>query len=504
MKNLIKQLERSHEFWTIVSLSFLFFVLRLPSLFEPYWYGDEGIYETIGLALRKGRILYTQIWDNKPPLLYYTYALVHSNQFLVRSLSLFVGVATLITFFILAKKIFTNKITAGIATGVLVILFGLPSYEGNIANAENFMMLPIIIAGLFIYSLVDKSRPASGGYLNTKSLAIAGLLLGVAFLYKIVAIFDFSAFFIFLIITTFGNKFSIKIVIKYISENWQRFLIFALCFLIPFLLSAFYFLIVGGLGEYIHAVFQSTVGYVGYKNTFIIPQGLLITKILLLSFVIVFLFIKRQKFAKSTLFVLLWIGFSLFNSFFSQRPYTHYLIVLIPSFALLIGKIHASREKMPTTIIFAILAVILSFTAIHYFNHWDSKGTINYYVNFAEFVTGKKSISNYNSFFDRKTTRDTEIVNYINTHSKSTPSLFVWGNSAQLYPQTNSLPPGRFTVAYHISGIKAYEKETREALAKNYPQFIVIMDDASSYPFPMYNYNQVLRIQNASIYERIY
>ena len=28
--------------------------LRVPSLFEPYWYGDEGIYLTIGRAMRSG------------------------------------------------------------------------------------------------------------------------------------------------------------------------------------------------------------------------------------------------------------------------------------------------------------------------------------------------------------------------------------------------------------------------------------------------------------------
>ena len=52
-------------FWILNFLTFL--ILRLPSLFEPYWYADEGIYLTIGNALRRGEILYSQIHDNKPP-----------------------------------------------------------------------------------------------------------------------------------------------------------------------------------------------------------------------------------------------------------------------------------------------------------------------------------------------------------------------------------------------------------------------------------------------------
>src|SRR5258708_1708183 len=95
----ITRLEKNKQFWFLLIISVIFFFLRLPSLLEPYWYGDEGIYETIGLALSKGRFLYTQIWDNKPPLLYLTYGMFHGDQFSVRLLSLLVGIASTIMFF---------------------------------------------------------------------------------------------------------------------------------------------------------------------------------------------------------------------------------------------------------------------------------------------------------------------------------------------------------------------------------------------------------------------
>lgn len=499
MRNVIRQLERSHDFWMVIGLLFTFFLLRLPSLFEPYWYGDEGIYETLGLAITKGRVLYTQIWDNKPPLLYFTYALVQSNQFLVRSFSFIVGLLTIVIFYLLAKKLFRERKAVGIATGVFGLLFGIPAFEGNIANAENFMLLPIILAGLFIYTVANKS-PNTKRF-STRSLAIAGILLGIAFLYKIVAVFDFAAFFIFLTITTYEGSISPRPIVKYIKNYWRNLSLFIICFFLPFLISTLYFLLAGGLGEYIHAVFQSTVGYVGYKNTFIIPQGLLISKLILLSVFILALIYKRHKVSSTTLFIFLWTGFSLFNCFFSQRPYTHYLLVLLPSLSLLVGQLVHKRKT--ALIPYLLLVLLISFTTVKYFDHWSVKGTINYYKNFISFVTGGKSIDAYNSFFDKKTVRDSEIVNYINSHKSSNTSLFVWGNTAQLYPQTGTLPPGRFTVAYHISGIPTYEEETREALLKNPPHYIVVMDDVSNYPYSMYNYSQVMRIQNATIYERI-
>ncbi|PIV07387.1 hypothetical protein COS53_02565, partial [Candidatus Shapirobacteria bacterium CG03_land_8_20_14_0_80_35_14] len=56
----------------------LFFLLRLPSLFEPYWYGDEGVYLALGQGIRHGLTLYSQIYDNKPPAIYYLAALTQT------------------------------------------------------------------------------------------------------------------------------------------------------------------------------------------------------------------------------------------------------------------------------------------------------------------------------------------------------------------------------------------------------------------------------------------
>lgn len=449
MKEHIKRLERSHEFWTVIGLGVVFFLLRLPSLFEPYWYGDEGIYQTLGLAITKGRILYTGIWDNKPPLLYYTYALVHSSQFAIRSLSLLVGLGAIALLFLLAKKLFNDRKSALIATGVFVLSFGLPTFEGNIANAENFMLLPIIAAGYVIYSLVTKNRDFTSTT-SLKLVSVAGLLLGFAFLYKIVAIFDFAAFFVFLIISTYRERFTREQIFSYLNNVWKLFGVFIVGFIFPFFLTILYFALNHALGEYIRATFLSTVGYVGYKNAFIIPQGLLISKVIILAIFCLILFIKRQKTSSTTLFISLWVAFSLFNSFFSQRPYTHYVLVLVPAFSLLVGKTFLERKSQ--LVKYAVITLIVGYLGIHYFDHWNISKTIHYYTNFTSFTSGNKSVNAYDTFFDRRTIRDYEIISYLNQHKQKDSTLYVWGNDAQIYPLTGTIPPGRFTVAYHVAG----------------------------------------------------
>ena len=117
-------------------------VLHLPSLFEPYWYGDEGIYLTLGMAVRKGLVLYRDIHDNKPPLLYWTAALAGS-QFWLKFILMVWHLATIAVFYRLAKT-WSGKDNwvPVIAAGLLAVLTMLP--EGNIANGEIFMILPVI------------------------------------------------------------------------------------------------------------------------------------------------------------------------------------------------------------------------------------------------------------------------------------------------------------------------------------------------------------------------
>src|SRR5690242_19569102 len=56
----------------------LAFVLRYPSLYEPRWYGDEGIFAAVAQNIRNGEALYSQAWDNKPPLVFFTYAAIQA------------------------------------------------------------------------------------------------------------------------------------------------------------------------------------------------------------------------------------------------------------------------------------------------------------------------------------------------------------------------------------------------------------------------------------------
>src|SRR5258708_17904909 len=103
-------------------------LLRIPNFFEPYWYGDEAIYLTIGNAMRHGERLYSEIIDHKTPIIYYL-AMV-PNQLWFRVLNLFMMIVTTILFYFFAQKLFVKHWIVNFITFVFMILTTVPWFEG--------------------------------------------------------------------------------------------------------------------------------------------------------------------------------------------------------------------------------------------------------------------------------------------------------------------------------------------------------------------------------------
>src|SRR3972149_4588656 len=94
----------------VVGVLALVFILRIPSFFEPYYYGDEMIYLTLGQGVGQGLTLYKDIHDNKPPLLYLT-AAAAGNLFWFKVILTFWSLLTVTFFFKLAKLLFKSEQT---------------------------------------------------------------------------------------------------------------------------------------------------------------------------------------------------------------------------------------------------------------------------------------------------------------------------------------------------------------------------------------------------------
>src|SRR3989344_59173 len=218
--------------WVIV---FFVVVLRIPSLFEPYWYGDEGIYLTLGQAVRQGLVLYRDIFDHKPPLLYW-FAALAGNVFWFRFILLVWHAATVAVFWKLANKLFeTNEKAILLSTSLFALLTTIPMFEGTIANAEIFMIGTTILAFYLLFSSTA---------LTTKKLVYGGLLLSLSFLFKVPSIFDAGAVAFFWLVTDFN--------LKGVFSTFRRGIILLFGFLGPIVFTLLYYTTRGALTDYLN------------------------------------------------------------------------------------------------------------------------------------------------------------------------------------------------------------------------------------------------------------
>lgn len=479
--------------WLLLILA-IFLFLKLPALFEPFTYGDEGIYLTLGQAAKKGLVWYRDIHDNKPPLLYLIAALA-GNFSAYRLIHFAWSLITVILFWQLVKLVFPgNKRAEFFSTLVFTFLTSLHTFEGNIGNAENFMMLPTIAGFFLIYealSAKSSSRESQGGRPAARNLfkqlspewvwLSAGLLFGLASLFKIPAAFDFAAalVFVFLVLLKPKNKnhclFALRSVLMTIG------------FLTPILFSVGYYFLKGALKEYLIAAFAQNLPYLsswtsGSHQTGGLPFALLV-RLGLVGAVVYTMAAPRKRSAKAVMLIVVWYAFSWFASLLSSRPYPHYLLQLVPPFSLSIGllfplKIKKARETL--RFLPGALGLVFYLTFV-VFGFWRYPN-LEYYQSFYRFLFKQESRTEYWQRFDAKTKNIYEAAAYIRQRTFPDEQIFIWGTEPSIYALSERLPIGRYATSYHVIDF-AGQKETLDEIVSKRPRFIIVSDDETR-PFP--------------------
>lgn len=432
----------------------LFFLLRLPSLFEPYWYGDEGIYLTLGQAIRHGVLLFKQIHDNKPPTLYYLAALAHT-VFGFRLLLFLVMIPTVYFFYRLAKNFLSLRL-AKYSTLLFLIITSIPLFEGNIANAEVFMLLPTILAFLIFLNYQKSSF----------SFLFSGLLLGLAFTIKVPVAIEFAFLCLWLLI--------------FQKSKIKNLFIFSLSFLTPIIIYLIYFAAKGALQPFLFAALLQNFGYLsswstGSQQSSVASGGLFGRGIILLIlWLFSFLLFHFKKISKNILFLSAWFFAALFGALLSGRPYPHYLIQVLPPLCLLIFFFLKSR----LWIIFVFILFIGSLFRYKFYFY----PVFPYYLNFYSYVLGKKNIDSYRQYFGYDMPQNYLLASKIKSLISPSDKIYVWGDQSFLFPLSDRLPATKYIVSYHVIDFKAHDL-TMSELKLTTPKLIIYYPQPSR-PFP--------------------
>jgi hypothetical protein len=465
------------------------FTLRIPSFFEPYFYGDEMVYLTLGQGIRQGMTLYKGIYDNKPPLLYIT-AAIAGNLFWFKVILAFWSLVTIVLFYKLSKLLFErNEKTQKLSTLLFALLTTLPLLEGLTVNSELFMIV-FTIAALLI--LLNKN-------LSKKGILFAGILFGLGALFKIPAAFDLPVIIFFWIITEgFGNW----------KKIFGKTLILGVGFVIPILLTFVWFFAKGALPDYIKAAFLQNIGYLSsfrpgdVQKSFLVRNAPLLIRGLVVLMGSSILFAFRKKLSKNFILFSLWTLFALFAITLSERPYPHYLIQVVAPVSFLIAMFFTEKSFEQSLV---VIPLAVTFFVPVFYKFWLYP-TVSYYQRFVSFVTQKETKTQYFNSFSATTGRNYKIAEFLVTSSVSSDRVFMWDpDSAAVYALAKRLPPIKYVVPYHVNDYSTTTKEAKN-IALNPPKFIILTDD---HPYPelasliRQDYISVTRIENADIYLRV-
>jgi hypothetical protein len=448
--------------WLFVLL-IVIFVLRIPSLFEPYSYGDEMIYLTLGEGVRQGVTLYSDLHDNKPPLLYFTAALA-GNLFWFKSLLALWNLASIVLFWKLTEILLKKKYKSQrLATILFAIFTTLPLFEGNIANAEIFMVGFTLIG--ILLALRDKLTPFT--------IIGSGICISLAALFKIPAAFDALAI-LFLWATSVNilKRKDFVLIVK-------RYALFTLGFGIPFIAVLAWYASRGALSDYVAAALMQNVGYLSswrpddVQKSFVERNAPLITRGLVMLTGLLILFVKRKSLSSTFIVTSAWVLSSTFAATLSERPYPHYMIQVVPSVAILFAMLIYNKTKEQVYVFFPLLIAVL---APFYYKFWYYP-SVPYYKSFIQYATGGSTQAQYFDTFNTRVNRNYKIAKIVATNTKQTDTVFVWEDSPTIYALSKRLPPIKFAAGYHINEF-ADKKDILDQIIANKPVMIVTMPEA--------------------------
>ena len=463
--------------WAAPALA-LFALLRVPSFLEPNWYTDEGG-AAAARELLKGRVLYSQIWSNKPPLHLWTIALdiqaFGGSEAGLHILTLLSGGLTLGAVAYMVRPLLGGRRALG-ALLVVAVLLGTPVFDAELAVPESFLIAPAAWAGAVVL------RRASGvGSPSRWWPVVAGLLAAAAIAYQQTALADAGAF---LLVLLFSPRVTAREAILFagtvaaVTATW---LSLALITAGP---SAVYFGLIGFYIPWSQSVLPASRGGLVH-----LAAGLGGAVLLTCSRRL------RQPAQLGHRGAWLWAGADLLVAASAQMPYAHFLVVSVVPVTVALFSLRPSmvlgvpvrRGLSAAAMVTGVVAAgsIARVAGVDWIPAGATGGTVPtshnlfaYYGGTVEVLTRQRSLTSMQDTFDDRVSGDRATAAWIKSHGLSGHSTVAWSSDAWLYvlgdlPLSLPTPP-----IYNDEVLLGHTGQVAETVAQIDPEIIITTTDA--------------------------
>jgi 4-amino-4-deoxy-L-arabinose transferase-like glycosyltransferase len=468
--------------WWVLPGALAFVVARLPSFFEPHWYTDEAGYATVARELLRGKTLYVDAWNNKPPLQLWTVALpvafFGGSEAALHALTFISGLLSLAAVAFLARRLLSPW-RAGFAVLAAGLLLGMPILDAELIVPESLLIAPATWAGALLITQLSR-RESEIPRRELWPIAV-GALAAAAIAYQQTAVADAAAFGLILLVA---------------GRSWSGLLLY---------LGTVVGVTAAWVGVAIAAAGASKVGYalagfyVAYTQS-VLPQsvggGLLHWGLIFLLTSLVGFGALLQRGNQTVTWALwVWAGATLLVSAAAHQPYAHFLTPAVAPVALAAASIPAPRRIAKFTprarlaaLPLAAGVLVIGFMARTAGLDWIPDAAppgMNAYRNLATYYGGSaqvavqyQSLASWHRSFDWRVDGDAAAAEFLRSHGLAGHPAVVWSNDAWPYllsdlPLLLPTPP-----IYNDMTLLGQNGEVSARVTELDPEIIVAADDA--------------------------
>ncbi|MEQ6123914.1 hypothetical protein AAON49_06930 [Pseudotenacibaculum sp. MALMAid0570] len=424
----------------------LILVLFVPILFIPF-YTDANVFAYMGRLLVNGYVPYVDGWDHKGVSLYlinaFGYAIGFKSMIGIKIVELLLILYTFIRIFDFLKKEYSWLIAFIAASfGLFTLKY---FFDGGNLTEEYGALFSLLSISLI---LKEKAK--------TLDYALVGAFFIINFTLRANLIAFWVALFCAYLAQLILKKESFKVILmQFVKMSYGAIAIISL--LLVYLLST------NSLDEFIDAAFTFNFSYSGASKTSVFSTIFSVVKkyhlsvIFIIGFIISLLRFIKDKRRKLELILIFWIPIELFFGNISDRLYAHYYMMWIPlvifSTAVIIAEIR-ERLQITNTLVVILMGVIFA-------------GSF--------YVPSYMTLKNWKWILLEAD--ETKIVgDYVSENYKD-DTLLVWGNSTDIYNQTDKFSPTTFfyhsTFKYDTEYIRKKIEEFHQQVSKNKPSLII-------------------------------
>ncbi|NQT30242.1 MAG: glycosyltransferase family 39 protein [Candidatus Saganbacteria bacterium] len=486
----------------LVLILFMQVVLFIPYIKEPFE-RDEGSYGYVAQRLLLGELPYRDVFDHKPPGVYFIYAgvfkLFGDNLTSIRVFTLGYSLLTTLAVFAVGLLLLGNL------GGLLAAFFygfycGGPYIQGTSANTETFMVLPMLLA-LYCFLLAVHKKEG-----NSVLLFLSGLFSGLAMMIKQVSLPNFLVLFAFSLYLAFQKPKRHQTVDNYLKRHlvpsvvlplgatssrgkarcsvrrrhWTfpfGPLMLLLGFMIFPLLFILYFWLKGGFPDFIDGVILYNLAYAAEQRwvwprlfRIVIFENSLLW--ILSIFSIFYILIRDRKL--DLLLLALWVIFSFVGVCMGRTFYGHYFIQVIPGLALLSAYgLLRLKENIKKLWLAAIVCILLTLVFA-----MSIIPRVKFHLLSPEEISIKKYGITYFALAP-------QVAGFIKQNAASSDEVFVWGSEGEVYFYSQRKAASKYFYNYPLlyKGERAQRARLRmlDDIKVQKPKYVIWVHPGAAY-----------------------